>query len=70
MRRRCGATACTSPTATRRGRRTCVRETLLRAWQHPEVLARSASATRGWLFTVARNIVIDEWRARGSGPST
>jgi RNA polymerase sigma-70 factor, ECF subfamily len=38
-------------------------ETLLRAWQHPEVLSRQPSSVRGWLFTVARNIVIDEWRS-------
>ena len=38
-------------------------ETLLRAWQHPEVLDGSRSA-RSWLFTVARNLVIDEWRSK------
>lgn len=38
-------------------------ETLLRAWQHPEVLARPSPRVRGWLFTVARNLVIDEWRS-------
>ncbi|MEQ6903776.1 sigma-70 family RNA polymerase sigma factor [Nocardioides sp. YIM 152588] len=45
-------------------------ETLVRAWQHPEVFARTPSAARGWLFTVARNIVIDEWRARKVRPET
>ena len=45
-------------------------ETLMRAWQHPEVLSRSSAATRGWLFTVARNIVIDDWRARRARPET
>ncbi len=40
-----------------------VQETLLRAWQHPEVLARDPSGLRAWLFTVARNLVIDEWRS-------
>jgi RNA polymerase sigma-70 factor (ECF subfamily) len=45
-------------------------ETLLRAWRHPEVLARKPEATRGWLFTVARNIYIDEWRARKVRPET
>lgn len=39
-------------------------ETLLRAWQHPEVLSKPSGTVRGWLFTVARNIVIDEWRSR------
>lgn len=38
-------------------------ETLLRAWQHPDVLCRPAPQVRGWLFTVARNLVIDDWRA-------
>lgn len=38
-----------------------VQETLLRAWRHPQVLDRADSA-RSWLFTVARRIVIDEWR--------
>jgi len=41
-----------------------VQETLLRAWRHREVLERSNAAVRGWLFTVARNILIDEWRTR------
>lgn len=36
--------------------------TLLRAWRHHEVLEGPPGALRGWLFTVARNIVIDEWR--------
>jgi RNA polymerase sigma-70 factor (ECF subfamily) len=45
-------------------------ETLLRAWKHPDVLAKPPSLARGWLFTVARNIVIDEWRARRVRPET
>jgi RNA polymerase sigma-70 factor (ECF subfamily) len=39
-----------------------VQETLLRAWRHPDVLARPPGAVRSWLFTVARHLVIDEWR--------
>lgn len=39
-----------------------VQETLLRAWRNPAVLASHASA-RPWLFTVAKHIVIDEWRS-------
>jgi RNA polymerase sigma-70 factor (ECF subfamily) len=39
-----------------------VQETLLRAWQHPEVVGDSKRPPRAWLFTVARNIVIDESR--------
>lgn len=38
-------------------------ETLLRAWQHPDVLAKPPRLVRGWLYTVARNLVIDEWRS-------
>ncbi|NVM98040.1 sigma-70 family RNA polymerase sigma factor [Arthrobacter sp. SDTb3-6] len=40
-----------------------VAETLLRAWEHPDVLQRTEPALRGWLFTVARNLVIDDWRS-------
>lgn len=43
-------------------------ETLLRAWRHPEVLGRDSDAVRAWLFTVARNIVIDRWRSSGTRP--
>lgn len=41
-----------------------VQETLLRAWRHSSVLDESQGSVRAWLFTVARNIVIDEWRSR------
>jgi RNA polymerase sigma-70 factor (ECF subfamily) len=40
-----------------------VQETLLRAWRHPDVLTRSEGSVRAWLFTVARNLVIDEARS-------
>jgi len=43
-----------------------VQETLLRAWRNRAVLDSPTPAVRGWLFTVARNIVIDEWRSRRS----
>lgn len=39
-----------------------VQETMLRAWRHPAVLEQQAGSARGWLFTVAKRIVIDEWR--------
>jgi RNA polymerase sigma-70 factor (ECF subfamily) len=39
-------------------------ETLLRAWRHTSVLDGPRPAVRSWLFTVARNIVIDEWRTK------
>jgi RNA polymerase sigma-70 factor, ECF subfamily len=41
-----------------------VQETLLRAWQRPHILDSGQSA-RGWLFTVARNMIIDERRSAG-----
>lgn len=37
-----------------------VQETLLRAWRHPEVTADTERSARAWLFTVARNMIIDE----------
>lgn len=39
-------------------------ETLLRAWRNTAVLEESRGSVRSWLFTVARNIVIDEWRSK------
>jgi RNA polymerase sigma-70 factor (ECF subfamily) len=45
-------------------------ETLLRAWRHRDVLAGPSPSVRAWLFTVARNIVIDDWRSRRSHPET
>ena len=41
-----------------------VQETLLRAWRNHDRLDESRGSVRSWLFTVARNIVIDEWRTR------
>jgi RNA polymerase sigma-70 factor (ECF subfamily) len=40
-----------------------VQETLLRAWQHPEVTGDTERSARAWLFTVARNMIIDERRS-------
>lgn len=45
-----------------------VQETLLRAWQHPEVLDPASGSVRGWLFTVARRIVIDQRRREHRRP--
>jgi RNA polymerase sigma-70 factor (ECF subfamily) len=45
-----------------------VQETFLRAWRNPRVLDQSGGSARGWLFTVARRIVIDEWRAAHRRP--
>lgn len=40
-----------------------VQETLLKAWQHPAVTADADRSARAWLFTVARNMIIDERRS-------
>ncbi len=45
-------------------------ETLLRAWRSRAVLDSPPAAVRSWLFTVARNIVIDEWRSRRAHSET
>lgn len=39
-----------------------VQETLLRAWQHLEVVRDTERSPRAWLFTVARHMIIDESR--------
>ncbi len=40
-----------------------VQETLLKAWRRPAVLDQSQQSARAWLFTVARNLVIDDRRS-------
>jgi RNA polymerase sigma-70 factor (ECF subfamily) len=40
-----------------------VQETLLRAWQHPEVTSEDRGPARAWLFAVARNMIIDYRRS-------
>lgn len=45
-------------------------ETLLRAWRHGTILESPPAAVRSWLFTVARHIVIDDWRIRQAHPET
>jgi RNA polymerase sigma-70 factor (ECF subfamily) len=47
-----------------------VQETLLRAWKHPEVLDPERGSPRGWLFTVARRLVVDDWRTKRSRVET
>ncbi len=44
-----------------------MQETLLRAWRQPALL-RQQRSPRSWLFTVARHVVIDEWRATKRRP--
>ena len=45
-----------------------VQETLLRAWRNPAAFERSPDAVRPWLFTVARHIAVDAYRARRARP--
>ena len=47
-----------------------VQETLLRAWRDRKILESPTPAVRAWLFTVARNVVIDQWRSRRVHPET
>ena len=47
-----------------------VQETMLRAWRHRSILESSPPALRAWLYTVARNIVTDEWRRQRSHRET
>ncbi len=46
-----------------------VQETLVRAWRHPDALVNGKGSVRGWLLTVARNIVTDRARARAVRPA-
>ena len=46
-----------------------LQETLLRAWRHRDTLDEQAGSIRGWLFTVARNIVTDRARSRAVRPA-
>ncbi len=45
-----------------------VQETFLRAWQHPAALDPSSGSVRGWLFTVARHLIIDQRRREHRRP--
>lgn len=45
-----------------------VQETLLRAWRHPESFEEGRGSARGWLLTVARNVIIDHARFRSVRP--
>jgi RNA polymerase sigma-70 factor (ECF subfamily) len=45
-----------------------VQETLLRASRNAAVVERAGGSPRGWLFTVARRIVIDQWRSASRRP--
>ncbi|WP_430791929.1 sigma-70 family RNA polymerase sigma factor [Actinoplanes sp. G11-F43] len=43
-------------------------ETMLRAWRHADRLPDDFAGEQRWLFAVARNLVIDLFRARQSRP--
>jgi RNA polymerase sigma-70 factor (ECF subfamily) len=45
-----------------------VQETLLRAWKHADNLREGKGSIRGWLLTVARNIITDRARAKAVRP--
>jgi RNA polymerase sigma-70 factor (ECF subfamily) len=45
------------------------RALLVRAWRKLDVVTNGRGSVRGWLFTVARNIVIDQVRARAARPT-
>ncbi|MFJ9898218.1 sigma-70 family RNA polymerase sigma factor [Streptomyces sp. NPDC091280] len=45
-----------------------VQETLIRAWKNQEALLNGKGSVRGWLLTVARNIVTDRHRAKAARP--
>ena len=47
-----------------------VQETLLRAWRNPQTLDPECGSQRSWLYTVARSIVIDDWRTTRQCPET
>ncbi|MFD4322878.1 sigma-70 family RNA polymerase sigma factor, partial [Streptomyces sp. NPDC058548] len=46
-----------------------VQETLIRAWRHSEALVNGKGSVRGWLLTVARNIITDRYRAKAARPA-
>lgn len=48
--------------------RDVVQETLLRAWRHLDKLDPEHTDPRAYLFTVARNLLTDQWRASQRRP--
>jgi RNA polymerase sigma-70 factor (ECF subfamily) len=46
-----------------------LQETMLRAWRRPAVVEPGRGSIRAWLCTVARNLVVDDLRARAARPS-
>ena len=45
-------------------------EVFLRAWRHAERFDAGRADLRGWLFAIARNLVIDTYRADAARPRT
>jgi RNA polymerase sigma-70 factor (ECF subfamily) len=45
-----------------------VQETILQAWRNPEIMCNGKGSVRGWLLTVARNLIIDQARAKAARP--
>lgn len=45
-----------------------VQETMLRAWRHLSAIDPRRGDPRSYLFTVARHVVIDQWRAEQRRP--
>ena len=46
-----------------------VQETLIRAWKHSAAMVNEKGSVRGWLLTVARNIITDRVRAKAARPT-
>lgn len=46
----------------------CVQETFLRAWRARERFDAGAASERTWLFSIARNVIVDALRARARLP--
>ena len=46
-----------------------VQETFLRAWKNADDLVEGKGSVRGWLLTVARNLVTDRARAKAARPA-
>lgn len=45
-----------------------VQETLIRAWRNIDRLASRPEKIRSYLFTIARNVITDQWRADNRRP--
>jgi RNA polymerase sigma-70 factor (ECF subfamily) len=66
---RCLLAYATRLTGDRAAAEDIVQETLVRAWKHSETLVNGKGSVRGWLLTVARNLVTDRARSRAARPT-